>query len=74
MTQAAQAAAILGDVVWKRFPWQSCGGAHEFTLPTTKDPVELILNRTWRSASRSPAPTDCLRPRARVTCCAPTRR
>ncbi|HOB00318.1 MAG TPA: M20/M25/M40 family metallo-hydrolase [Casimicrobium huifangae] len=50
VTQAAQAAAILGDVVWKRFPWQSCGGAHEFTLPTTKDPVELILNRTWRSA------------------------
>jgi len=50
MTQAAQAATILGDVVWKRFPWQSCGGAHEFTLPTTKDPVELILNRTWRAA------------------------
>ncbi len=50
VTQAAQAAAILGDVVWKRFPWQSCGGAHEFTLPTTKDPVELILNRTWRAA------------------------
>lgn len=50
VTQAAQAAEILGDVVWKRFPWQSCGGAHEFTLPTTKDPVELILNRTWRSA------------------------
>mgnify|MGYP000881672301 CR=1 FL=1 len=50
VTQAAQAAAILGDVVWKRFPWQSCGGGHEFTLPTTKDPVELILNRTWRSA------------------------
>ena len=50
VTQAKQAADILGDVVWKRFPWQSCGGAHEFTLPTTKDPVELILNRTWRSA------------------------
>ncbi len=50
VTQAAQAATILGDVVWKRFPWQSCGGAHEFTLPTTKDPVELILNRTWRAA------------------------
>jgi len=46
VTQARQAADILGDVVWKRFPWQSCGGAHEFTLPTTKDPVELILNRT----------------------------
>ena len=50
VTQAKQAANILGDVVWKRFPWQSCGGAHEFTLPTTKDPVELILNRTWRAS------------------------
>ncbi|MBL8309115.1 MAG: M20/M25/M40 family metallo-hydrolase [Burkholderiales bacterium] len=50
VTQAKQAADILGDVVWKRFPWQSCGGAHEFTLPTTKDPVELILNRTWRAS------------------------
>ena len=29
---------------------RSCGGAHEFTLPTTKDPVELILNRTWRAS------------------------
>ena len=48
--QAQQAADILGDVVWKRFPWQSCGGAHEFTLPTSKDPVELILNRTWRAS------------------------
>ncbi len=48
--QAKQAAAILGESMWKRFPWQSCGGAHEFTLPTSKDPVELILNRTWRAS------------------------
>ncbi|HPT57820.1 MAG TPA: M20/M25/M40 family metallo-hydrolase, partial [Casimicrobium sp.] len=27
LTQARQACDILGDVVWKRFPWQSCGGA-----------------------------------------------
>ncbi|MBS0313689.1 MAG: M20/M25/M40 family metallo-hydrolase [Burkholderiales bacterium] len=50
IVQARQAADILGDVVWQRFPWQSCGGAHEFTLPTSKDPVELILNRTWRAS------------------------
>ncbi|TAG45562.1 MAG: M20/M25/M40 family metallo-hydrolase [Betaproteobacteria bacterium] len=48
--QAKQAATILGDSIWKRFPWQSCGGAHEFTLPTSKDPVDLILNRTWRAS------------------------
>ena len=50
LTQARQACDILGDVVWKRFPWQSCGGAHEFTLPTSKDPVDVILNRTWRAS------------------------
>ena len=61
--QAQQAAEILGDVVWKRFPWQSCGGAHEFTLPTSKDPVELILNRTWR-ASLSIVGADGLPPTA----------
>ena len=61
--QAQQAANILGDVVWKRFPWQSCGGAHEFTLPTSKDPVELILNRTWR-ASLSIVGADGLPPTA----------
>ncbi len=50
LAQARQAAEILGDVVWKRFPWQGCGGDTAFTLPTTKDPVELILNRTWRAS------------------------
>jgi acetylornithine deacetylase/succinyl-diaminopimelate desuccinylase-like protein len=50
LAQAQQACDILGDVVWKRFPWQSCGGAHEFTLPTSKDPVDVILNRTWRAS------------------------
>ncbi|MFN3631192.1 MAG: M20/M25/M40 family metallo-hydrolase, partial [Casimicrobiaceae bacterium] len=50
LAQARQAAEILGDTVWRPFPWQSCGGAHEFTLPTSSDPVELILNRTWRAS------------------------
>jgi len=52
--QARQAAAILGDTLWRRFPWASCcddqGTARLFAQPATKDPVELILNRTWRAA------------------------
>ncbi len=47
--QAQQAALILGDSMWKRFPWQSCGGDAPFAMPTSSDPVELILNRTWRA-------------------------
>jgi acetylornithine deacetylase/succinyl-diaminopimelate desuccinylase-like protein len=53
VSQAQQAAGILGDAMWKRFPWDSCcddGGKYIFVQPTTKDPVELILNRTWRAA------------------------
>jgi acetylornithine deacetylase/succinyl-diaminopimelate desuccinylase-like protein len=52
--QARQAAQILGDSLWRRFPWASCcddlGSARLFAQPVTKDPVELILNRTWRAA------------------------
>jgi hypothetical protein len=33
--------------VWKRFPW-ACGADGGPTLPTTTDPVEALLNRTWR--------------------------
>jgi acetylornithine deacetylase/succinyl-diaminopimelate desuccinylase-like protein len=51
MAQAQQAAAILGDSMWQRFPWAGCcEGPHTYVQPTTKDPVELILNRTWRAA------------------------
>ncbi len=54
MAQAKQAAEILGESLWKRFPWTSCcddqGTARLFAQPVTKDPVELILNRTWRAA------------------------
>jgi acetylornithine deacetylase/succinyl-diaminopimelate desuccinylase-like protein len=53
-TQAAHAATILGESLWKRFPWATCcddaGTARLFAEPVTKDPVELILNRTWRAA------------------------
>jgi acetylornithine deacetylase/succinyl-diaminopimelate desuccinylase-like protein len=52
--QARQAAQILGDSLWKRFPWASCcdesGGARLFAEPVSRDPIELILNRTWRAA------------------------
>jgi acetylornithine deacetylase/succinyl-diaminopimelate desuccinylase-like protein len=54
LAQARQAAEILGDTIWKRFPWASCcddqPGARLFAEPLSKDPVELILNRTWRAA------------------------
>jgi acetylornithine deacetylase/succinyl-diaminopimelate desuccinylase-like protein len=51
VTQAQQAATLLGDSMWQRFPWAGCcEGPHTFVQPTTKDPVELILNRTWRAA------------------------
>jgi acetylornithine deacetylase/succinyl-diaminopimelate desuccinylase-like protein len=47
--QARATAAILGDEVYKRFPWAhyDCGGSTAFALPTTTDPVEALINRTW---------------------------
>ena len=50
LAQAHATAAILGDEIYKRFPWAhyDCGGATSFTLPTTTDPVEALLQRTWR--------------------------
>lgn len=47
IAQAQATAQILGDEVWKRFPW-SCGQDGGFTLPMTKQPVEALMNRTWR--------------------------
>jgi acetylornithine deacetylase/succinyl-diaminopimelate desuccinylase-like protein len=49
LEQARATAAILGDEVYKRFPWAhyDCGGATTFALPTTTDPVQALLNRTW---------------------------
>ena len=50
LAQAQQTAAILGDELFKRFPWAhyDCGGSTQFALPTTTDPVEALLNRTWK--------------------------
>ncbi len=45
--QARATAALLKDEVWKRYPW-ACGADGGSTLPTTTDPVEALLNRTWR--------------------------
>jgi acetylornithine deacetylase/succinyl-diaminopimelate desuccinylase-like protein len=45
--QARATAAILGDEVWRRFPW-ACGADGGPALPTTTDPGEGLLNRTWR--------------------------
>jgi len=52
-TEAKVAGEILGDEVWKEFPWIGCShgeGAHAHALPTTMDPVEAILAKTWRPA------------------------
>ncbi len=45
--QVRAAAAILGEQAWKTFPW-ACGADGSTALPTTTDPVEALLNRTWR--------------------------
>ena len=47
LAQAQATAAILGDEVWKRMPW-ACGADGGSVLPTTTDPVQGLLNRTWR--------------------------
>ena len=53
LAQAHVTAAVLGDELYKRFPWahydcEGSGAANAFTLPMTTDPVEALLNRTWR--------------------------
>lgn len=42
LSEAASAAGVLGDQIWRSFPFAGS------TRPVTADPVELILNRTWR--------------------------
>ena len=53
VTQAHAAADIMGNTVWQRFPW-ACGDhggdPSQMVEPVTNDPVEVILNRTWRAA------------------------
>ena len=45
--QARATAAILKEEVYKRLPW-ACGADGGPVLPVTQDPVEVLLNRTWR--------------------------
>jgi acetylornithine deacetylase/succinyl-diaminopimelate desuccinylase-like protein len=47
--QARATAAILGDEIYKRFPWahHDCGGSTLVAIPTTLDPVEALMRRTW---------------------------
>lgn len=40
--QAKQAADVLGDAVYSKFPWAG------HTKPVSDDSAELVLNRTWR--------------------------
>ncbi|MBT3066404.1 M20/M25/M40 family metallo-hydrolase [Rhodoferax sp. U11-2br] len=49
LVQAQATANILGDEIYKRFPWAhaDCGGASQSMLPTTTDPLQALLNRTW---------------------------
>jgi acetylornithine deacetylase/succinyl-diaminopimelate desuccinylase-like protein len=47
LEQARATAQILGDEVWKRFPW-ACGADGALALPTTTDPLQALLNRSWK--------------------------
>ena len=45
--QARATALALGDEVWKRFPW-ACGADGGATLPTSTDPLDALIRRTWK--------------------------
>ena len=49
LVQTQATAAILGDATYSRFPWahHDCGGSSLVALPTTTDPVQALLKRTW---------------------------
>ena len=49
LAQAQATAAILGEELFKRFPWAhaDCGGSSQTMLPTTSDPLQALLARTW---------------------------
>jgi acetylornithine deacetylase/succinyl-diaminopimelate desuccinylase-like protein len=47
LEEAKATAAILKEEVYKRMPW-ACGADGGPVLPVTTDPLEAILNRTWR--------------------------
>ena len=47
--QAREAAASLGERLWRQLPW-ACGADGASVLPTSEDPVELLLRNTWKPA------------------------
>lgn len=49
MQQARATATILGEELYKRFPWvhYDCEGDTRLALPMTTDPLQALLNRTW---------------------------
>ncbi|CAM5777770.1 M20/M25/M40 family metallo-hydrolase [Ottowia pentelensis] len=49
VAQAQATAQILGDDLFKRFPWvhYDCGGKDQSVLPMSSDPVDALLARTW---------------------------
>jgi len=49
LAQAKATAAILGEELYKRFPWAhaDCGGSSQSVLPTISDPLQALLARTW---------------------------
>ncbi len=51
--EATLAGAIIGDAIWQEFPWVGCShgdAPHAHAMPTTTDPIEGILAKTWRPA------------------------
>ena len=50
VAQARATAAILGEQLFKNYPWvhYDCGGREQSVLPMTGDGAEALLNRTWR--------------------------
>ncbi|HEX2122898.1 MAG TPA: M20 family metallopeptidase [Thermoanaerobaculia bacterium] len=44
LEEAQATARVLGDDVWSKFPFS------EGVQPVSKDPLQLLLNRTWRPA------------------------
>lgn len=44
LEEAKATARVLGDEIWSKFPFAPG------VQPITKDPLELLLNRTWRPA------------------------
>jgi acetylornithine deacetylase/succinyl-diaminopimelate desuccinylase-like protein len=44
LAEAKATAAVLNDEVWSKFPFL------DGVTPVSKDPLELLLNRTWRPA------------------------